>query len=474
MTEPGDDSPNKPFGNCYWVEAGRWLAGEYPAGRTAEETTGRLQRLLDVGIDTFIDLTAEGELPEYASALSALAPNSPPRYLRFAIPDHDVPATPAAMSATLNAIEAALAQGRHIYLHCRAGIGRTGTVVGCYLSRQAGSGDAALDALNTLWQGCERAHAWPCIPETPEQNNYVLEWRETVAQRLGLNAAQAELMDRYEGALLGLAIGDALGARGETGIWASDTAMTCCLAASLIEAGGHDPENQMQHYLRWLRQGEYSAAGQAHDAPKEVQRAVATWQWSGKPMAGSHDPANLDAHPLARTSAVALCYARTPLVALQEAAEAARTTLQSPIALDACRVFAALLVSATQSLEKKALIEAAQGQAFTLLRQQALKPQVAVLLDGGWRVMRAPGGVDIVSVLAQAWRAFAETNSFHAGMLSAIQTSPAAATVGAVYGALAGAHYGVHALPKDWREQVAQRPLLLKLVIGLFTQAAKQ
>lgn len=472
MTEPGAEIPNKPFGNCYWLEPGRLLAGEYPGGRTPEETAARLQRLIDIGIDTFIDLTAEDELPEYADTLLSLAQATPLRHLRFAIPDHDVPATPATMSAALNAIESSLAQGARLYLHCRAGIGRTGTVAGCYLSRRAGSGEAALDELNRLWQDCERAHTWPSIPETQVQISYVAEWQETAAQRLGLDAARSALMDRYEGALFGLAIGDALGARGETGMWTHDTAMTCALAASLIEAGGSDPENQMQHYLRWLRQGEYSA-GQTRETPKEVQRAVAAWQWSGKPLAGSHDPSNLDSHPLARTTAVALCFAHDPAAALQTAAEAARTTLQSPVALDACRVFAALLVSAVQGAEKNALL-AAQTQAFTPLHQQTLKPQIATLLGGGWRVSRVSGGADIVSVLGQAWRALAEADSFRTGMLAAVQTSPVAASVGAVYGALAGAHYGVHALPKEWRRQVMRQPMLLKLVIGLFEQASKQ
>jgi hypothetical protein len=56
------------------------------------------------------------------------------------------------------------------------GIGRTGTVLGCRLVEDGRSGEAALDELNRAWQQCARAKRWPSIPETREQNQFVVSW----------------------------------------------------------------------------------------------------------------------------------------------------------------------------------------------------------------------------------------------------------------------------------------------------------
>src|SRR5262245_16824235 len=136
-----------PLLNCYWVIPGRFLAGEYPGGASADETRERVQLLLAAGIDTFIDLTMPGELEPYDSELPVSA-----EYVRKPIRDHSVPARAEQMAEILEWLDYALRSGRCAYVHCRAGIGRTGTVVGCHLVEQGLRGEAALDELNRLWQ----------------------------------------------------------------------------------------------------------------------------------------------------------------------------------------------------------------------------------------------------------------------------------------------------------------------------------
>jgi protein-tyrosine phosphatase len=74
------------------------------------------------------------------------------------------------------ALASALSAGRCVYVHCRMGIGRTGTVLGCRLVEQGLTGAAALRELNRAWQQCGRARQWPAIPETREQREFVAAW----------------------------------------------------------------------------------------------------------------------------------------------------------------------------------------------------------------------------------------------------------------------------------------------------------
>jgi protein-tyrosine phosphatase len=136
-----------------------------------ENTRARLRQILRAGIDSFVDLTQIGERPEYKSLLPGHV-----HYLRSAIVDMQTPADVAQMRAIQMHLRAMLASGRRIYVHCRAGIGRTGTVIGCYLAEQGMDGAEALRELNRLWRQSERSASWPAIPQTTEQAEFILRW----------------------------------------------------------------------------------------------------------------------------------------------------------------------------------------------------------------------------------------------------------------------------------------------------------
>ena len=171
MGAPTSPKPT-PLRNSYWVIPGKVLAGEHPVGSSRESTRERLQRLIDVGVECFIDLTEPNEIKAYDRDLPFSI-----EYLRKPIKDHSTPAQRVHMAEILDCMHDALQSGRCVYVHCRAGIGRTGTVIGCFLVERGLPGESALDELNRLWQHCERSHSWASVPETSDQTDYVLRWK---------------------------------------------------------------------------------------------------------------------------------------------------------------------------------------------------------------------------------------------------------------------------------------------------------
>jgi len=178
----------RPFANCYWVTPGRLLAGEYPSAFTVTAARRKVHRLLDAGVTFFLDLThPDDPLEPYAQFLEETVGEDalPIVYRRLAIPDRTVPSA-AQMTQTLDIIDAALAAGHVVYVHCWGGVGRTGTVVGCYLVRHKysggngdeNSGEAALAQLARLWQTVEKRDRFPQSPETPAQMEMVRRWKE--------------------------------------------------------------------------------------------------------------------------------------------------------------------------------------------------------------------------------------------------------------------------------------------------------
>lgn len=177
--EPNMTTLDLPISNSYWVIPNRFLAGEYPGAFGEERVRKRLDALLEAGLDTFIDLTHENELPDYAPLLRERAAyyQKDVRVHRLPIRDFGLP-TRAGMIATLNVIDEALARGRNVYLHCWAGIGRTGSTVGCYLVRHGMTGEQALAQLAQWWETDPRRAHHPRTPETDEQVEFIRGWNE--------------------------------------------------------------------------------------------------------------------------------------------------------------------------------------------------------------------------------------------------------------------------------------------------------
>lgn len=171
---------NRPIPNSYWVIPCSFAAGEYPGAKDPFDAASKLRTLLCAGITHFIDLTEPGELEPYAEIAKreALRLGITVGYESHPIIDNSVPFHPKQMSKILNSIDAAMRDDKAVYVHCWGGVGRTGTVVGCWLVRHGLTGEKALRQIAKWWRGVEKAYRLPISPQTCEQHEYVREWTE--------------------------------------------------------------------------------------------------------------------------------------------------------------------------------------------------------------------------------------------------------------------------------------------------------
>jgi len=467
----------RPIDTTYWVVPGRFLVGEHPGSRSRARSMDRLRRFLEAGITCFIDLTELDESPAYAKRLPFESPSGRRiDYLRQPIPDHGVPAERATMGRILAMLDDALESGHCVYLHCRAGIGRSAMVAGCWLAeRNPGRGEAALTELGNYWQQCRQSRSWPQVPETSEQEEFVRTWqplRRGVkgAAKLSGPAKGPALEQRVRGGWFGLALGDALGAtRAALATktlplaWTQHTSLALCLAESLDALGRSEARDQIERYWRWFKDGHLSATGQpgeTHASP-DVAKALATFRWRGLPVAGSHDPKDAAATSLPRVLAATLYWGNDPAAAIALAADCSRTTHQSPLILDSCRAYSAMLLCALRGQPAQDWLQAVPEPVPGCWAAKPLRKDVwaAVAAAPAAADARAAGGTtDVMQALALARRIASDARDFDAAIAAVKQSvRDDAALVAGLVGTMFGLQHGVDALPADAIGRLAGR-----------------
>lgn len=163
-----------PIPDSYWLVQGQLLAGEYPGSYEIARARAKLELILAAGILSFVDLTEPSEpLTPYADLLGELERGIECRYNRLSIRDGCVPPR-LRMSEILATIRRELSDSRPVYVHCWGGIGRTGTVAGCWLVEHGLSPDEALDQIHVLRRRVPD-RGMPS-PETEEQREFVRSW----------------------------------------------------------------------------------------------------------------------------------------------------------------------------------------------------------------------------------------------------------------------------------------------------------
>lgn len=292
--------------------------------------------------------------------------------------------------------------------------------------------------------------------------------------------------DRYLGALFGLAVGDTLGAQHEfrerdkytitdmpteelrhglpPNHFTDDTSMALCLADSLINCQGFKPADQMYRYFRWYDDGFMSPLGYAYGIGRTVHHAMQRFIDTADAFSGSTDPATAGNGSIMRLAPVPMLYRLMPEQAIHYAAESSRTTHGAPDAVAGCKLFAYYLLAALEGETKAEILAAGRGV------DGLSDPVRAIALGSFVQLERAQvkSSGYVVDTLEAALWAFAHSSNFAEGALLAVNLGGDTDTIAAVYGQLAGAHYGIQGIPDHWHEPIVMHDVIHDTAMELY------
>jgi len=305
------------------------------------------------------------------------------------------------------------------------------------------------------------------------------------------HVAPVSLLNRSRGSLLGLAIGDAVGttvefsSRGtfppvtdltgggpfhlEPGQWTDDTSMALCLATSLVECNGFDPDDQMRRYTRWMNEGYLSSNGKCFDIGITVRSALLRYQRDASPFAGSTREHHAGNGCIMRLAPIAIFFLPDIEKVEHFAAESSRTTHRATECVDACRLFSRMLCRTLLGQSKDEIL-LGDADSFTGAER------ITAIAHGDYRSKEEAeirGDGYVVNSLEAALWSFARTDNYRDAVLTAVNLGDDADTTGAVCGQLAGAHYGESGIRPEWLDRLTMRDEIALLAEQLSARTAR-
>lgn len=288
------------------------------------------------------------------------------------------------------------------------------------------------------------------------------------------------LASKFRGAMLGLAIGDALGSTLEfssrdsrpkvtdlvgggpfnlsPGEWTDDTSMALCMAHSLVRKEFFCPTDHLDLYSLWWKKGYFSVNGACFDIGNTVVDALSRYQRTGESYPGSTDEKAAGNGSLMRLVPMALFYFSDPERCIRYCGSSSKTTHGAQEAVDACRYFGALIHGAIKGEKKEKLTQGLYEPLPGIWEKEPLVQSIVRVATGAYKKSRneiSSSGYVVDTLEAAIW-AFHHTENFEDGAILSANLAGDSDTVAAIYGQLAGAYYGEALMNPEWIKKLAK------------------
>jgi len=302
---------------------------------------------------------------------------------------------------------------------------------------------------------------------------------------------------RYQGCLLGLAVGDALGttlkfkkpgsfkpiidlAGGgpfslEAGQWTDDTSMALCLAESLLICQGFDPADQMERYLRWYREGYLSSTGTCFDIGNTTRAALTSFKDTGEPFSGPTHPWSAGNGSIMRLAPVVMYFAQGPCQGNPPGRRELPHHPRGHRGGGRMPLLGSPPAGRLLGESKETLLSPMYTPISGLWAESPLPEKIAAIAQGSFKEKNLPeirGTGYVVDSLEAALWAFYHGDDFQEGALLAVNLGDDADTTGAVYGQMVGAYYGVQGIPEEWLEKIVWAEEIKTLAADLAEKAS--
>ncbi|MFO7814441.1 MAG: ADP-ribosylglycohydrolase family protein [Halanaerobiales bacterium] len=288
--------------------------------------------------------------------------------------------------------------------------------------------------------------------------------------------------NKFKGALLGLIVGDALGARYEgmsgdninfkgkmkgggphnisAGQWTDDTSLALCLAESLIK-DGFDLESQLARYAKWFKDGYLSSKDRAFGIGRNTSISITDYIQNEILPPAREDAAGNGS--IMRLAPVPMYFINSYKKTVHYSGKSSLATHNNPMAVDSCKYLGSFIFYSIHNKDKNFLIN--ESYKGLELDNRVLKT-LNISYDKLAEDEINPDGFVLNTLKASLW-SFYNSDSFETAMIKAVNLGGDTDTIAAVTGQMAGSYYGSIEILEKWINKLAKKELIMSMIRGL-------
>lgn len=289
-------------------------------------------------------------------------------------------------------------------------------------------------------------------------------------------------MERFQGSLVGLAVGDALGAPVEgwshedivaaygkvtefmpsqrlgigPGEHTDDTAMMLCIARGIAANGCFDPEDVASRFLAWYLDEPIGIGRTTWVALGELQRG-ASWREAGYKAHQKLGGMSAGNGSIMRCAPIGLLDYKNSDLLIQDSMNSSLITHWDPKAQWGAAAINLSIAHLLQGHKKEDLLHRVSQKVAEDRVKEALLAVENVEPSQVW------SGAFVLSTLQIALWCFLNKPSFEQAIEEAVNLGGDTDTNAAVCGALAGAYYGISQIPTRWLSGLKAREEIIRL-----------
>ncbi|WP_157150337.1 ADP-ribosylglycohydrolase family protein [Brachyspira sp. SAP_772] len=310
------------------------------------------------------------------------------------------------------------------------------------------------------------------------------------------------LENKLKSAILGLAIGDALGVPYEfisrdiiknnpckdmigygthnkkAGIWSDDTSLTLCLLDNLNNKN-INYNNIMDSFVLWYDNGKYTADGDTFDIGITTSDAIDNYKIGKNPIkCGQYDEYSNGNGSLMRILPIAFYIKKYFDSQLFESSEViniiynvSSLTHSHKRSLIACVIYTAIALNLINDMNIEEAINKALKDSFDYYKNEKELNNYKRIFESDFKkfndVKIESSGYVVHTLEASIW-ILLNTSNYKDSVLKAVNFGDDTDTTAAVTGGLAGLYYGVDNIPSKWVDALINKELIINICNKFF------
>lgn len=300
-------------------------------------------------------------------------------------------------------------------------------------------------------------------------------------------------MNRIKDALIGFAVGDALGVpveftdrsrlmdqnittmlgnmshNVEKGTWSDDTSMVIATMDSMINKKTIDYEDIMNNFILWIKEGKYTPDNKAFGVGKITIQALGNYKRGSKPIdSGLNSFKSNGNGSLMRILPIAFyCYEkkldRDDIYSLVR--EISSLTHRHEISYLGAYIYTLYIINLLAGKDKEEAYNSIKNESYDMFTEEFLKYYKRILKSNmkDLKLDEIKSTAFVVDTLESIFWCFLNTDSYDDSVIKAIHLGNDTDTIAALVGALSGIYYGYDSINKDWIKDLRRLDYLEKI-----------